>query len=121
MEEARKKGCALSLVDCDGNPEALIPLWLEAGVNIMFPLEVTEGVDHWAWRKKFGKELLLRGGISKEAVAAGTIEKELERVRPLIDSGGYVPHLDHLAPPNISYKEYLAYLKAKRRIIGRPP
>ena len=71
MEEARKRGCALSLVDCDGNPEALIPLWLDAGVNIMFPLEVTEGVDHSTWRRKFGRNLLLRGGISKEAIAAG--------------------------------------------------
>ena len=122
MEEARKRGCALSLVDCDGNPEALIPLWLEAGVNIMFPLEVTEGADHVAWRKKFGKELLLRGGISKEAVAAGgvSIDREIQRIQPLIESGGYVPHLDHLAPPNISYKDYLEYLKKKRRAIGRP-
>ena len=122
MEEAGKRGCALSLVDCDGNPEALIPLWLEAGVNIMFPLEVTEGADHMAWRKKFGKELLLRGGISKEAIAAGgaSTEKEIERIKPLIESGGYVPHLDHLAPPNISYKDYLEYLKKKRRAIGRP-
>jgi uroporphyrinogen decarboxylase len=122
MTEARKRGCALSLVDCDGNPEALIPLWLEAGVNIMFPLEVTEGVDHKVWRKMFGKELLLRGGISKEAIAAGeaSIDSEIERIRPLIDAGGYVPHLDHLAPPNISYSDYLKYLQKKRRAIGRP-
>ncbi len=123
MEEARKRGCALSLVDCDGNPEALIPLWLEAGVNIMFPLEVTEGADHASWRKKYGKDLLLRGGISKEAVAEGgsALERELERIRPLIDAGGYVPHLDHLAPPNISYPGYLAYLRRKRQAIGRAP
>ncbi len=121
MEEARRRGCALSLVDCDGNPEALIPLWLEAGVNIMFPLEVTEGADHRSWRRKYGKELLLRGGISKEAVAEGgsALERELERIKPLIDAGGYVPHLDHLAPPNISYQDYLTYLRKKRQAIGR--
>jgi hypothetical protein len=123
MEEARKRGCALSLVDCDGNPEALIPLWLDAGVNIMFPLEVTEGADHMAWRRKYGRELLLRGGISKEAIASGgaSIDKELERIKPLLESGGYVPHLDHLAPPNIAYKDYLEYLKKKRKVIGRRP
>ena len=122
MDEARRRGCALSLVDCDGNPEALIPLWLEAGVNIMFPLEVTSGVDHMAWKKKHGNGLLLRGGISKEAIAQGgtAIDREIERIRPLIDAGGYIPHLDHLAPPNISYGTYLAYLKKKRRAIGRP-
>ncbi len=121
MDEARKRGCALSIVDCDGNPEALIPLWLEAGVNIMFPLEVNAGADHLGWRRKFGKELLLRGGINKEAIAAGgsSIDRELERIKPLMDAGGYVPHLDHLAPPNISYSDYLAYLEKKRKAIGR--
>ena len=39
----------------------------------------------------------------------------------MIDDGGYVPHLDHLAPPNISYRVYLTYLKKKRRAIGRAP
>ncbi len=87
----------------------------------MFPLEVTEGVDHMAWRKRYGKSLLLRGGISKEAIAAGgtSLDREIERIRPLIDGGGFVPHLDHLAPPNISYADYLAYLRKKRKAIGR--
>ena len=122
MEEARRRGCCLSLVDCDGNPEDLVPLWLDAGVNIMFPLEVTEGADHLRWRKRFGKELLLRGGIRKEAIAAGgsSIDRELERIRPLVDAGGFIPHLDHLAPPTISYATYLDYLRRKRRLIGRP-
>ena len=40
MDEVRRRGCILSIVDCDGNPGALVPLWLEAGVNILFPLEV---------------------------------------------------------------------------------
>ncbi len=97
-------------------------MWLEAGVNIMFPLEVTESADHIGWRKKYGRGLLLRGGISKEAIAAGgaSLDREMERIRPLIDAGGFVPHLDHLAPPNISYVDYLAYLRKKRKLIGRP-
>ena len=49
------------------------------------------------------------------------MDGEIERIRPLIEAGGYVPHLDHLAPPNISYMNYLAYLKKKRRAIGRAP
>jgi uroporphyrinogen decarboxylase len=40
MDEARKRGCTLSIVDCDGDPGVLVPLWLDAGVNIMFPLEI---------------------------------------------------------------------------------
>jgi len=121
MDEARKRGCTLSLVDCDGDPGVLVPLWLEAGVNIMFPLEVRAGVDPLAWRREYGKKLLLKGGINKEAIAAGGTEiaRELERIRPLLDQGGYVPHLDHLVPPNVSYGNFLAYLEAKSRLLGR--
>jgi hypothetical protein len=121
MDEARKRGCTLSIVDCDGDPSVLVPLWLEAGVNIMFPLEVMAGADPRAWRKKYGEKLLLKGGIDKEAVAAGgaRMTRELERIKPLLDQGGYVPHLDHLVPPNVSYGNFLAYLEAKGRLLGR--
>jgi uroporphyrinogen decarboxylase len=108
-------------VDCDGDPGVLVPLWLEAGVNIMFPLEVRAGVDPLAWRREYGKKLLLKGGIDKEAIAAGGTEiaRELERIKPLLDQGGYVPHLDHLVPPNVSYGNFLAYLEAKSKLLGR--
>jgi uroporphyrinogen decarboxylase len=121
MDEARKRGCTLSIVDCDGDPGVLVPLWLDAGVNIMFPLEVMAGVDPLAWRRKYGKKLLLKGGINKEAIAAGGTEiaREMERIKPLLDQGGYVPHLDHLVPPNVSYGNFLAYLEAKGRLLGR--
>ncbi|MGA2640481.1 MAG: uroporphyrinogen decarboxylase family protein [Spirochaetia bacterium] len=121
MAEARKRGCTLSIVDCDGNPGVLVPLWMEAGVNIMFPLEVLAGVDPLAWRKQHGSALLLKGGINKEAIAAGGAEivRELERIKPLLDQGGYVPHLDHLVPPNVSYGNFLTYLEAKGRLLGR--
>jgi len=43
----------------------------------------------------------------------------MERIKPLLDQGGYVPHLDHLVPPNVSYGNFLAYLEAKGRLLGR--
>ena len=35
-----KYGVDIVFVDCDGKIDALAPLWLEAGVNTMFPIEV---------------------------------------------------------------------------------
>ena len=121
MEAAHRRGCVLSIVDCDGNPSELVRCWLEVGVNVMLPLEVQAGADPIEWRKKFGSSLLLRGGLDKEAVARGprAIEAELLRVRPLIDAGGFVPHLDHLVPPTVPYINYLEYLRQKRASIGR--
>jgi hypothetical protein len=121
MTAAKARGCVLSRVDCDGNPHAIVANWLQEGVNIMFPLEIGAGVDPWQWRQEFGMDLRLKGGISKRAIAEGgeATDRELERVRPLLEQGGYVPHLDHLVPPDISYSNYCEYLEKKRKLIGK--
>jgi uroporphyrinogen decarboxylase len=78
-------------------------------------------VDPYAWRREFGKELRIRGGIAKAPLVAGpsAIDKELERIRPLMEQGGVIPHLDHLAPPDIPLKHYRYYLDKKRKLIGK--
>ena len=121
MTAVRRHGCTLGIVDCDGNPHDLVANWLEEGVNIMFPLEVAAGVDPYAWREEFGMDLLLKGGIAKEPLVRGgrAIDDELERIKPLLDQGGYIPHLDHLVPPDISYDNYRYYLDKKRKLIGK--
>ena len=121
MEAVRARGCELAHVDCDGNPHDIVANWLEEGVNVMFPLEVQAGVDPLAWRKEFGRDLRLRGGINKYALVEGgkAIDRELDRIRPLLDQGGYIPHLDHLVPPDVPYAHYCEYLEKKRRLIGR--
>jgi uroporphyrinogen decarboxylase len=121
MQAAKRRGYVLGMVDCDGNPHDLVPNWMEEGVNIMFPLEVTAGVDPFAWRKEFGMDLRLRGGIGKQPLVRGgvAIDRELERIKPLLEQGGYIPHLDHLVPPDISLKNYMDYLDKKRKLIGK--
>lgn len=121
MTPARKRGCAISMVDCDGNPHDIVANWLEEGVNIMFPLEVAAGVDPKAWRSEFGMGLHLRGGIAKGAVALGgaAIDREFERIRGVFEQGGFIPHLDHLVPPDVPYDHYREYLDKKRKFIGR--
>jgi len=119
--ELRKHGCDIGVVDCDGNPHDIVANWLEEGVNIMFPLEVAAGVDPFAWRREFGMQLRLRGGIAKAPLVEGgrAIDRELDRIKPLMEQGGFIPHLDHLVPPDISYKNYQEYLDKKRRLIGK--
>lgn len=121
MRAAKARGCGLSHVDCDGNPHDIVGNWLEEGVNIMFPLEVAAGVDPFAWRREFGRELRLLGGVAKAPLVIGgeAIDRELERLKPLVDQGGFIPHLDHLVPPDISLANYLYYLEKKRKLIGK--
>jgi hypothetical protein len=104
------------LVDCDGNLDEFLTLAVESGINGVLPFEVAAGNDIHAARRRYGKDLILFGGIDKRALAAGpkAIDRELERVvEPLLNQSGYFPMLDHYAPPDISFENYLYY---KRRL-----
>jgi len=122
IERLRKAGIRSFWVDCDGDPEVLIPLWMEAGITCFWPLERASGMDPVRLRKKFGKELVLCGGLDKMEIARGpkAIEKELHaKIPPLLEQGGYIPHIDHAISPEISYKDFLYYMDLKLRLTGR--
>ncbi|MGB9642746.1 MAG: uroporphyrinogen decarboxylase family protein [Candidatus Ratteibacteria bacterium] len=114
----RKAGIDLIFIDCDGNINELVELWLNAGINIMFPLEINSGSDPVQLRKRFGKKVLLMGGVDKKALIEGpsAIDRELERIKPVVEEGGYIPHVDHRVPPDVSLKNYLYYLEKKREL-----
>ncbi len=115
----KRHGVDVVMVDCDGKIDDLVPLWLEAGVNCMFPFEIgTWKADPWEMRKKFGRDLLFVGGINKRALAAGkeAIDRELEARAPLIKDGGYIPLCDHRVPPDVSLADYKYYLKRLKEL-----
>ncbi len=121
-ELLNEHGCDIAFVDCDGNINELVPLWLDAGVNCMFPVEVRGGTDPIKLREKYGRRVLLMGGVDKTRLIAGKeeIRKEIARVKPLVEEGGYIPHVDHLCPPDVTLENYQYYLKVKRDEFGIP-
>lgn len=122
IERLNRAGIASIWVDCDGDPEAIIPLWMEAGVNCFWPLEQASGMDPVRLRRKFGNALVLCGGLDKMEIAKGpkAIDAELhKKIPPLLASGGYIPHIDHAVSPEISYADFLYYLELKRKLIGQ--
>ncbi|MCC7146244.1 MAG: hypothetical protein IT443_07335 [Phycisphaeraceae bacterium] len=109
-------------VDCDGCIDHLIPLWLEAGVNCMFPIEIgTWGADPIKYRQQFGRDLLMVGGFDKHILMAGpaAIDREIQRLTPLVEEGGYIPLADHRVPPDVPLAHYVHYLKSARRVWGK--
>lgn len=121
-ERLAKAGVGVVYVDCDGCIDQLIPLWLGAGVNCMFPIEVgTWGADPIAMRREFGRDLLLMGGFDKRILARGrdAIDAEIARLTPLVEEGGYIPFCDHRVPPDVSYANYLYYLGQARHVWGK--
>jgi hypothetical protein len=105
-------------LDSDGEISELIPIWLDAGINFLWPFEVAAGMDVLEVRKQYGHALAIGGGIAKQAVAIGGEEmrRAVDRVMPLVEDGGYIPELDHGAPPDITWPnfcDYMEYLKAR--------
>ena len=116
-ETLHNYGVEIVAVDSDGLIDELMPLWLDVGVNCMVPVEVgTWRADVNDYRKRYGEELLLIGGVDKRELAGDReqILAEVERVRPLVEKGGYIPMPDHLIPPNVSLDNYRYYLDCVR-------
>ncbi|NLC56080.1 MAG: hypothetical protein GX774_04510 [Armatimonadetes bacterium] len=107
-------GIRIIMVDCDGNVDDLIPLWLEADVNLVYPMEVAADCDVVRYRQQFGKELLMIGGIDKRALRDGCtraqIEAELRTKEALIREGGYSPFVDHAVPPDVPFANFKYYM-----------
>lgn len=116
----KEHGVNVNIVDCDGRIDALVPGWLEAGINCMFPVEARH-TDIYRLREKYGRKVLLMGGVNKLALMKGqaTVDEELKRLTPLLEQGGYIPTVDHRVPPEVSLANYKYYLKQKRKWIGR--
>ena len=111
-------------LDSDGNTEVLIPLFIELGITVHWPLERAAGMDPLKIRQTYGHALGLAGGIDKRELAKdrSAIAAELYRHVPqLLEDGGYIPTLDHAVPPDISYDNWLYYLELKCRLLGGDP
>ncbi|MBI4976942.1 MAG: hypothetical protein HZC28_05635 [Spirochaetes bacterium] len=116
-----KSGCRFGYVDCDGDMRKLVPTWLENGVNIMFPLEVAAGVHPVDLRTMY-PGIRMMGGFDKVKLLEGkdSIRKELLRLKPLVEEGGFIPHVDHRVQADVSYENYRYYLEMKRDMFGLP-
>lgn len=108
-------GIDIIMVDSDGKVDELIPLWLEAGVNLIYPLEVAADCDARCYRQQFGREVLLMGNIDKRALRDGCdkaiIEREvLSKVPELVRDGGFSPMVDHAVPPDVPFENFKYYI-----------
>lgn len=105
-------GIDIVSVDCDGCIDRLIPTWLENGVNTMFPIEVgTWNASIAPWREQYGKELRGVGGMNKTVFARDykAVDEEVERLRRLIELGGYIPCPDHRIAPDAKFENVQYY------------
>ena len=116
---ALSRGVEVIMVDSDGNVNHLIPLWLDAGLTGIYPLEVQAGMDVAEVMRRY-PGIMLRGGCDKRALAQGRkeIDAELRRTIPLVEKGRYLHALDHAVPPDVSWAHMMYYWEQKKRMLG---
>ena len=114
-------GVDVIYVDSDGNLNELIPLWLEVGINYVWPLEVAAHNDAVALREMYGKDLIMSGNIDKRALIKGKEairEEVMSKVPFLLEQGGYFPTVDHTVPPDVTFENYCYYINLMREVAG---
>ena len=112
-------GVTLFGIDSDGDVTELVGHWLDAGVNVQFPIEVgTWKGDARQFRKIYGKELRIIGNFDKLTLEQGhaEVEAEIARLMPLMREGGFIMVPDHLITPGVALQDYQWYLERVREI-----
>ena len=106
--------------DCDGDVRHLLPGFLEAGINCLFPYEVNSCVHPAELFKEYGQELRIMGGFDKLEMRKGqeAIKAYMESLVSLVERGGYIPFCDHRCPPDVTPEDYLYYLDLKENMFG---
>jgi len=113
-------GIDLWYTDCDGDVRPLMPLFLEGGINCLFPFEVNSCTHPKVLLDEYGKDLRIMGGVDKIELGKGpeAIKAYLESLVPIVERGGYIPFCDHRCPPNVKPADYLYYLDLKEKMFG---
>ena len=116
------RGARLFGQDSDGKMNGVIDAFLDAGVNVMYPMEPAAGMDIVKAREKYGKRLAFQGGLDKHVIRRSReeIAAELEyKIPPMVASGGCVLSLDHRIPNGTPLAHYKFYINKVWEIIDR--
>jgi hypothetical protein len=114
----KQKGVKHVFVDTDGDFTALIPNFIEAGIDGFLPMDVNAGMNIIKVREQF-PQLKFIGGFNKLSIATGreAIDREFERLIPVIRQGGYVPGTDHQVAPSTSFADYKYYIQKLKEVM----
>ncbi len=96
-----------------GDIDVMIPMLMDHGINCIWPVErCSLNMDPMVIRKKYGKKLRMSGGISKNCLPLGpdAIDREIEKLMPLIKQGGFIPALDDMVSPEVSLENYKYFI-----------
>ncbi len=116
------RGTRLFVQDSDGDMNAVIPAFMDAGINVMYPMEPAAHMDIVKARAQYGTRLAFMGGLDKHVIRRSReeIAAELEyKIPPIVRTGGCVLSLDHRIPNNTPLANYRFYIQKAWEILDR--
>lgn len=119
-KKLNQNGIDIWYTDSDGDVRPLIPHFMEAGLNTMFPWEVNGCGHPGETLDEYGKDLRILGGVDKMQLRKGkdAIKEYLESLVPYVERGGFIPHVDHRCPPDVAEEDYIYYLDLKEKLFS---
>jgi uroporphyrinogen decarboxylase len=122
-ERLEKHGVRHRFVYSSGAVESIIPILLDAGINGLVLTHAARcGLHYTRLRRDFTSSLLFFGGVDWRAVMKGpeAVDRELEEnTKPLLEQGGYVPHLDDTVRENMPFENYRYYRDRLDELVQR--
>jgi uroporphyrinogen decarboxylase len=110
------------MLHCDGAIRKFLPDLIEAGFEILNPIEGhLPGMDPVGLKKDFGKDLVFQGGVDiKNVLNKGTVEdvrREVRlRIEQMAEGGGYVLAPAHNFGNDIPLENMLAFFEAGKNL-----
>ena len=115
----RQHGVEVIWTDCDGNIMEIVDIWLEAGYNCMFPIEVRAGSDPVLLLRKIrtGRAFARWRRQDDPLPRSEAILAELKRLAPVVEEAALSAHRPSRALRCL-LENYLYYHKEKERCSG---
>lgn len=121
ISHLRSLGVKMIMVDSDGDNRPILDMFVESGVNFFMPFEIAANMDPLPIREKYGEKLVIWGGIDKRELSKDldAVEREvMKKVPALVESGGFIPSVDHSVPPDVPFENYCRFIELIRQICG---
>jgi len=114
---AHERGMVVEMHSC-GFIEPLVPDIVDAGVEMLNPLEIKAGMDPFKLKKLYGDKLAFHGGINAQLWDdIELVKAEMERIIPAMkEGGGYVFASDHSIPNSVSFENMTEIAKLAHRL-----
>lgn len=119
---AHKQGLMVIYHGC-GNVNAILPDYIEIGIDAMNPLEAKAGLDAVDLRKQYGHKLGICGNSNIQVWETGDekqIRKEVLRKLNAAKGGGYIFQSDHSVASDVSGHTYDYIVKLVREYGNYP-